>query len=94
MTKSKDANATRVGPDLYDVTFLGDDSTRVVTGVPLAHLQELAEQGYRVEVDQSAHRGPAEPERYVMALRGPLAPGTVITDGGNSGETMGPTELA
>lgn len=87
MDAQKVVKVTRVGVDQYDMAMpSGQGSARVA----MVYLQELAKQGYRVEIDQTLHRTATEPPHYVLALRGPLAPGTMIDGIGG----VGPEGLA
>jgi hypothetical protein len=55
----KVAYATRVGGDLYNVTY--GDGIGCDREVPWAYLRGLLRKGYTVELDQGGHRGEGEP---------------------------------
>jgi hypothetical protein len=63
-TDSKTATATRIGGNLYDVTY--PHTRGLDSGVPSSYLLRLVREGYRVTVDQSRYRIEGEPKTYVM----------------------------
>ena len=60
--KHRLATATRIGGNLYDVTY--PQSRGCDRGVPYSYLHRLAQAGYRITVDQRTQRGEGEPATY------------------------------